>query len=82
MRRDYIRAGTEPPLAEALRDPIVQLLMRRDGLEPTEMRRAIDAARRRLAAAVGSLPRRAEPDDDETTAAAVERDLTRPAVGA
>ncbi len=83
MGRDYMRAGTEPSLAEALRDPIVQLLMRRDGLEPTEMRRVIDAARRQLlAVAAGAPSPRAGPDDDEA-AVAVEYDhLTRPAAGA
>ena len=82
MRHDYMRAGTEPPLAEALRDPIVQLLMRGDGLERTEMRRVIDAARRRLAAAAGAPAHRAEPDDDEAAAAVGYDHLTHPAAGA
>ena len=36
----YARGGTEPPLDEVLRDPIVRALMRRDGLGPEEVRRA------------------------------------------
>ena len=83
MGRDYMRAGTEPSLAEALRDPIVQLLMRGDGLEPTAMRRVIDAARRRLSAVGAPSPHPAPDDNDGATAAAVEYDhLTRPAAGA
>ncbi len=35
----YTRAGTEPPLEEVLRDPIVQLVMRADRSEPAEVRR-------------------------------------------
>ena len=70
MGRDYMQAGMEPSLAEALCDPIVQLLMRRDGLEPTEMRRVIDASRRRVAAALGVPSHRAQPGEHEAAAAA------------
>ena len=35
----YTRAGTEPPLEEVLRDPIVQLVMRADRSQPAEARR-------------------------------------------
>ena len=38
----------EPPLDEVLNDPIVRLVMARDGLPPEEARAHIEAARRRL----------------------------------
>lgn len=65
MTRDYSGAGIEPSLAEVLDDPLVQLLMRRDRLQAAEVRRVIDAARRRLAAAranaAGAEPGAADP---------------------
>ena len=48
MRCDYARAGREPALEELLRDPVVQLVMRRDGLERRDVERAIAVVRRRL----------------------------------
>lgn len=35
----YADAGSEPSLDEVLEDPIVQLMMRADGVEPAEIRR-------------------------------------------
>jgi hypothetical protein len=48
MRCDYARAGREPALEELLRDPVVQLVMRRDGLAPADVHRVVNAARWRL----------------------------------
>ncbi len=42
----YTRGGVEPPLEEMLRDPIVRARMRCDGVEPDEVRRLLEAARR------------------------------------
>lgn len=47
-RSDWSRAGIEPSLEEVLEDPIVSLLLRRDGLTSYDVRRVTDAARRRL----------------------------------
>ena len=44
---EYTRGGREPPLEEVLGDPIVRALMRSDGVVPGEVRRALEAARRR-----------------------------------
>jgi hypothetical protein len=44
---EYCRAGHEPPLSEILADPIVRLVMRRDGLEATDLLAVAEAARRR-----------------------------------
>ena len=38
----------EPPLEEMLDDPIVRLLMRRDGIGPDEVLSTLDRAYRRL----------------------------------
>ncbi len=43
----YTRAGIEPPLEEVLGDPIVRALMRSDGVAPGEVRRVLEATRRR-----------------------------------
>jgi hypothetical protein len=43
----YTRAGVEPPLEEMLGDPIVRALMRSDGVAPGEVRRVLEATRRR-----------------------------------
>ncbi len=43
----YAHGGVEPPLAQVLRDPIVRARMRCDGVEPDEVRRLLEAARRR-----------------------------------
>ncbi|MGH6900266.1 MAG: hypothetical protein ACREJ5_27565 [Geminicoccaceae bacterium] len=45
----YARAGTEPPLEEMLSDPVVQLIMQADHLEPAEVRRQLAAVRRHRA---------------------------------
>lgn len=47
MERDWGRAGIEMPIEEALADPIVHLVMRRDGLMPADVRAVIDEVRRR-----------------------------------
>jgi len=44
----YQRGGTEPPLDEVLCDPMIHLVMRRDGVDPIELLELIDAVRRGL----------------------------------
>lgn len=46
----YGTAGTEPPLEELLADPLVHLVLARDGLTVETVRREMLAARRRLTA--------------------------------
>jgi hypothetical protein len=41
------RAGAEPALEELLADPVLHLVMRRDGVSPGELRAVIAAARAR-----------------------------------
>jgi hypothetical protein len=41
----YAHAGTEPSLEEVLSDPVVQLIMQADRLEPAEVRRLLAAVR-------------------------------------
>jgi hypothetical protein len=48
----YAHAGTEPHLEEVLSDPVVQLIMRADHLEPAEVRRLLAAVRRQPATPV------------------------------
>ncbi|MGH6903876.1 MAG: hypothetical protein ACREIR_14170 [Geminicoccaceae bacterium] len=48
----YAHAGTEPSLEEALSDPVVQLIMQADHLEPAELRRLLAAFQRQRAASV------------------------------
>jgi hypothetical protein len=48
----YAHAGTEPPLEEVLSDPVVQLIMQADHLEPAEVRRLLAAVRRQGATPV------------------------------
>jgi hypothetical protein len=55
MMCDYARAGREPALEELLCDPVMQLVMRRNGLAPADVHRVVNAARWRL-----SPPRDAE----------------------
>jgi hypothetical protein len=50
MKQAYTAAGIEPPLEELLNDRIVQLIMRRDGIGPADVWRAVEAARSRPAA--------------------------------
>lgn len=52
-RPDWSRAGIEPSLAEVLADPVVHLVLRRDGLTPSDLRQAVNAACRRLARGQG-----------------------------
>ena len=40
--------GVEPALSEVLADPVVHLVMRRDGVSPCELRRVIVAAQGKL----------------------------------
>jgi hypothetical protein len=49
MEQAYAAAGIEPPLEELLNDRIAQLIMRRDGIALTDVWRAVEAARSRLA---------------------------------
>jgi hypothetical protein len=44
----YARAGAEPPLEEMLSDPVIQLIMQADHLEPAEVRHMLEATRRSL----------------------------------
>jgi hypothetical protein len=48
----YGHAGAEPSLEEVLSDPVVQLIMRADHLEPAVVRRLLVAARRERAISV------------------------------
>jgi hypothetical protein len=41
------KADGEPPLSELLADPILHLLMERDGISLSELERLIESARRR-----------------------------------
>jgi hypothetical protein len=44
----WLSAGKEPPLAELLADPLIGLVMRRDGVSPAALRAVIATARHRL----------------------------------
>jgi hypothetical protein len=46
--REWLGAGREPALADVLADPLVHLLMRRDGVSPAQLDAVIAAARSRL----------------------------------
>lgn len=46
--RDWLGSGTEPALEEVLADPLVHLVMRRDGVTPAQLGAVIAAARARL----------------------------------
>ena len=48
MNRPYATAGTEPPIEDIISDPVMQLILRRDGLTAAEVWAAIDLARRAL----------------------------------
>jgi hypothetical protein len=52
----YAHAGTEPPLEELLSDPVVQLIMQADHLEPAEVRRLLAAVRRQRHRAAAADP--------------------------
>lgn len=47
MATDWGRAGPEPSLEDVMADPMVQLVMRRDGLTPEDVKAVIEAIRRR-----------------------------------
>jgi hypothetical protein len=44
----WLGVGAEPDLAEVLADPMVHLVMERDGVSPCALRRVVVAARVRL----------------------------------
>jgi hypothetical protein len=44
----WLAAGREPTLAEMLADPLVALVMRRDGVSPAELRSVVATAQTRL----------------------------------
>ncbi len=46
----YAGAGTEPPIAELLDDPITQTLMASDRVRPEDVGALVEATRRRLLA--------------------------------
>lgn len=48
VSRHWLEAGKEPALAELLADPLVHLVMRRDGVGMTELCNHIATARARL----------------------------------
>jgi hypothetical protein len=58
MNRDWSRPGVEPGLEEALADPVVLLVLRRDGLTAADVRAVIARLRRPwgLATATPRLP--------------------------
>ncbi len=48
MAGDFQDAGVEPALEDLLADPLVQLLLERDGVEMTDLRGFLTAVRTRL----------------------------------
>jgi hypothetical protein len=64
MKRPYATAGVEPSVEEIISDPVMQFILRRDGLTTAEVWAAIDrargalASRRRISAASGRAPSR------------------------
>jgi hypothetical protein len=44
----WLAAGKEPPLAELLADPLIGLMMRRDGVSPAALHSLVVAAQDRL----------------------------------
>ena len=52
----YEDAGLEPPLEDLLTDPIVELLLERDRIDPAELRSFLAQIRDRLQAAAGAAP--------------------------
>jgi hypothetical protein len=51
MERDWRRAGVELALHEVMAEPIVHLVMRRDGLTPEDVWALVEEVRRRQAGA-------------------------------
>jgi len=54
MQRDWRRAGVELALDEVMAEPIVHLVMRRDGLTPEDVWAVVEEVRRRHAEAPAS----------------------------
>jgi hypothetical protein len=48
ISRAWLEPGTEPALVDLLADPVLHLVMRRDGVSMTELCNHITAARARL----------------------------------
>jgi hypothetical protein len=46
----------EPPLAQVLDDPLTQVLMMSDGVDPRELRHIIEKARQRIAESEAPSP--------------------------
>lgn len=46
---DLSKAGYEPDLSDLLNDPVLHLVMQRDGLNPDALHQAIDCASARIA---------------------------------
>jgi hypothetical protein len=57
-RQPWSRPGIEPPLCEVLADPIVQAVMRRDGVSPSALKSVIAHAQHIGCANAVALPRR------------------------
>jgi hypothetical protein len=55
MNQPFDRAGIEPAIADMLSDPVVRLVMRRDGLSDDDLWRAVQCGRTRLAAPAGTV---------------------------
>ncbi len=50
QRQPYGVAGIEPDLCEVLEDPLVHLVMRRDGISPADLKAVMLRARAKLGA--------------------------------
>jgi hypothetical protein len=48
QRDPWASGGIEPALREVLADPLVHLVMRRDGVSPAELAAVVAAARQKL----------------------------------
>lgn len=57
MATDWGRAGPEPSLEDVMADPMVQLVMRRDGLTPDDVNAVIEAVQRRHRGRSNPAPR-------------------------
>jgi hypothetical protein len=53
----YARAGVEPPLDEILGDPVVQLIMEADHVQPTDLQDLLGIVQRRAAPPDGVIQR-------------------------
>jgi hypothetical protein len=60
MSGGHQEAGGEAPLEELLTDPIIELLLERDGIDPAELRRLLASVRERLQPADGGPEDRPE----------------------